>query len=73
MILDIKLPGTPSHNTPPINIPTKKTNNNEDCESNIYETISNLFDPSKKSPPNSWTNRLFTRYEQSLFKIEGSL
>lgn len=63
--LNIELPGRPANKTPPINIPGKTENANESTDSmNECDVSVHFFDPSKKSPPNSWTNRLVSRFDQ---------
>ena len=62
MNFNVELPGRPNKKTPPMNIP-EKTQNTADSE-NDYESTLHFFDPSKKSPPNSWTNRLMSRFDQ---------
>ena len=62
MNFNVELPGRPNKKTPPMNIP-EKTQNTADSE-NDYDTTLHFFDPSKKSPPNSWTNRLMSRFGQ---------
>ena len=58
MNLNENLPGTSITRTPPMNIPQKTESTNE-CDVSV-----DFFDPSKKSPPNSWTNRLLSRFDQ---------
>jgi len=58
MNLNANLPGRPITKTPPINIPhTTETTFG-------YDVSVDFFDPAKKSPPNSWTNRLISRFDQ---------
>lgn len=65
MNFNVDLPGRPIKKTPPINIPQKTQNINDSADStNECDVSVHFFDPSNKSPPNSWTNRLLTRFDQ---------
>lgn len=65
MNFNVDLPGRPIKKTPPINIPQKNQDANDSTEStNECDVSVHFFDPSNKSPPNSWTNRLESRFDQ---------